>query len=129
MGLRADAARDFRLIAGNLAEFGISLELRAPSGQTATLPGLSSDVALAINAETGAAVSARRASVAISTAALDDSGLPRPAPPQSPGATPWKVSIQEPGALAAKVYTVSETIPDASIGAVILVLKDFNGPF
>jgi len=129
MGLRADAARDFRLIAENLDEFGISAEVRSPTGQTATLVGLSSDVALALDANTGATVSAPRASVSFAFGAFTAAGLPLPTGPKSPAATPWKLRIQEPGASAPVVYAITETIPDASIAGVTCILKRYDGSF
>lgn len=129
MGLRDDAARDFRAICGDSSGFGVSLELRNPAGQQGTIVGLTSDVSLAVDPETGASVALRRVSVALSLLALDALGIGRPVATVEPQGLPWRVRYREPGQLAARVYRVVETLPDASIAGVLLQLEEYDGTF
>lgn len=126
MGLREQAAADLRAIAEDDVDgFGWEITLTDPSGTTATVTGLSTDVSLMIDPETGLAVSGRRASIAIAMATLTEAGLTRPRAIAESAGRPWLATFDDIEG-ASHTFKISEVRPDAAIGVVLCFLEAYR---
>jgi hypothetical protein len=74
--LRETAIADLRAITESDADFGWPITVTNPAGEQMELHGLSADIGLTIDPETGIAVVGRKASVAIARGSLEDIGMP-----------------------------------------------------
>jgi hypothetical protein len=125
MGLRAQAALDVQAILEDTTEFGQTVTLTNPSEQSADLTGYTNDVGVSLDPSTGAAVSARRMSVALPIKALSDAGLGLPIAVSDPDAKPWRVTFED---LAgnSQTFKVTETQPDRTLGIVVCLLEVYR---
>lgn len=120
MGLREQAALDSQAILGDLSGFAWPFTLTNPAGVTSAHKGLTTDVAVTIDPETGVAVAGRKVSVAVSLASL--TVLPEAVPER--GRKPWLVTFASPqGAVA--TWKVVEVLPDRAVGVVVLLLETY----
>lgn len=121
MGLRAIAAADAKAILEDSASgFGWPLSLTSPAGVTSMLTGFASDVSESVDPETGQAVSARRASVAISLLSLAE----LPAAVVDSDARPWRVAMNDVSGVPG-TWKVIEVRPDRALGLVVLLLEEY----
>lgn len=126
MSLRAQAAADLLgILEDATGGFGWALTVTDPSGKTAALTGFSTDVGTSIDPETGIAVAARRASVAIPIARLTASGLGMPRAIADQASKPWLVTFQDVGGTS-HTYKVSQAMPDRTLGVVTCMLEAYR---
>ena len=124
MSLRAMAEADLGVIVEDgTTGFGWPIEVTAPSGAVATLTGLSDDIGLTIDPDTGQPVSGRLASVAIRISTLmsfPGMSMPREIPDEA--GKPWLVRFND---INGKPWTfkVKETMPDRAIGNLVCLLE------
>jgi hypothetical protein len=123
MGLRAQAALDAKAILENsgVDGFGCPIVLTSPAGVATALTGSATDVATSIDPETGVAVTARRASVALALSSL-------PALPVAVAdgeGRPWLVAFDD-IAGNATLWKVAEVMPDRAMGVVVLLLEGYR---
>jgi hypothetical protein len=122
-GLAAIAAADHQAI---LNADGCVVTLHAPDGRTAALRGNQRDIAHAVDPETGKTVSARTVSVALS---MLDLALVNMAPTRELDADtnkPWVVTFAETVGAISQTFIVAETIPDRTIGCLVLILEFYE---
>ncbi len=122
MSLADIAAADFQTI---LNADGCVITLQSPDGRVAELRGNQRDIAHAVDPETGQVVSARTCSVTVSLADLLAVNM---APRGVSDATgkPWLVRFAETVGAIEHTFKVKETLPDRTIGGVVLLLEFFK---
>lgn len=126
MGLRAQAAADFRsIVEDDAAGFGWPVALTSPSGATATLKGLTTDVGVTIDTDTGLPVVGRRASVVFSRTSLATAGIGTPSQVSEESRRPWVVEFSDASGVAHR-YKVIETMPDRALNALACVLESYR---
>lgn len=122
MSLLDQAAADLRAILEG--EFAVVITVTDPDGNIATLRGLQTDIGQSIDPETGVAVAGRKASVALSIAALTEAGLGEPRNIADRDRKPWIVVFTAPtGAL--QTFKVSEALPDKQ-GCIVCMLEAYK---
>lgn len=126
MSIREQAAADARAAIGDAEGFGWPCTVTSPAGTSAALYGLSTDVSLSIDPETGMPVSGRRASVTFAMAHLTTAGLALPAGIADETSKPWTVAFDD---VEGRTYTfkVAESAPDRAIGVVVCILEAYRG--
>lgn len=123
MSLADLAAADFQSI---LNEDGCVITLRSPDGREATLSGNEKDVSHAVNPETGAVVSARQVSIVVSMADLRILNMAPRGESDVANKKPWVVRFTSAGSAIERTWRVMETIPDETIGALVLILEFYK---
>lgn len=127
MGLRELAESDLATIVEDRDHgFGYNITLKNPSGTTLPLIGLSSDIAVMINPETGQAVSGRHAHVAIRLTTLRAApiGFGFPSAVREETSKPWIVEFTSIDLVLHK-FKVYDVNVDRALGLVILVLEKY----
>lgn len=125
MSLREQAGLDLRTIVEDLDGFGWPITVTDPSGLSATLTGLSTDIGHTIDPETGIAVSGRRASVAITIASLAEAGLGIPRAIADQSSKPWVIAFADIGG-SSHTFKVCDAMPDRAIGLVTCLLEGYR---
>lgn len=127
MGLREQAAEDNRnILEDDATGFGWPIQVTAPNGDTAAMVGLSTDIHMTIDPETGQAVSGRNASVSLSIQGLTDAGfseLPRNI--ASANSRPWVVAFEDVSGNA-HTFKVCEALPDRAMGCIVCKLEAYK---
>lgn len=123
MGLREQAASDLRSIVEDADGFGWPITVTDPNGEELELTGLSSDIALTIDPETGMAVQGRKASVSITLASLEPLGIPVHV--SSSALKPWRVTFADIQGTSHE-FKVMESYPDRAIGLVTCILEAYK---
>ena len=126
MGLRELAEADLgRIIEDRDGGFGWDLVLTDPAGVSYPLVGSSTDIARAIDPETGQAVTGRFASVSIRISTLLLAGatsLPRAVADKS--SRPWLVTFDDINGTSA-TFKVQASAPDRALGLLSLTLETY----
>ncbi len=126
MGLREQAERDLGAIIEDRALWGWDIVLMAPDGHSAELTGLSTDISLAIDPETGELVSGRTASVALRISSLRLKGFAEnPKGISDSKSKPWVVGFKDINGTPC-LFKVFKSNPDRAIGAITLILEAYK---
>lgn len=126
MSLREQAAADLQAILEDSTEgFGWPIQLTSPAGSAFDLTGLSTDIGLTIDPQTGQAVSGRRASIALSLRRLEVLGIGVPRAVADSASKPWLVTFADIGG-ASHTFKVSEVLPDRAVGSVVCFLEAYR---
>lgn len=122
MGLRETAAADCKSIVEAADGFGWPITVTSPDGTVAAMVGLSTDIGITIDPDTGTAITGRRASVAISNVSLllVFGALPRAIADGS--GKPWLVRFPDIHG-SPHSFKVRETQPDRAIGLTVCFLE------
>lgn len=123
MSLIAQAKTDLRAILTDASGFALPITVTDPNGVTAVINGLQNDVHLSVDPQTGMMVSGRRASVALSLAALADAGLGEPRAIADGAGKPWVVAFTTPTGKALTMK-VAEALPD-ELGCIVCLLETY----
>lgn len=126
MNLRARAATDLARIHADVATgFGWAITVTNPAGVSAALTGLSTDVETAIDPQTGAVVTGRRASVSLVLAQLEAVGLGEPKGLADRNTKPWLIQFNDIGGVS-HLFKVQQAMPDHAIGSVVCHLEVYK---
>ncbi|MBL9108083.1 MAG: hypothetical protein JNM74_02385 [Myxococcales bacterium] len=125
MSLRQQARADALRILEDLAGFGWQITVTTPNGVELEMVGRSTDVAMALETETGQLVSTRRASVALATQRFDEAGTGLPSNVVDKGLKPWLVRFADIGGTP-HVFKVSQTHPDRTVGVIVCELEVYK---
>lgn len=126
MGLREQAERDLGAIIEDRASWGWDIVLMAPDGHSAELTGLSTDISLAIDPDTGELVSGRTASVALRISSLRLKGFAEnPKGISDSKSKPWVVGFKDINGTPC-LFKVFKSNPDRAIGAITLILEAYR---
>jgi len=122
-GIAADGAADLQDI---LNEIGCVVTLQAPDGRVAELRGMQRDIAHAVDPETGKTISARTVAIALS---MHDLALVNMDPVRvldADKSKAWQVTFAETVGCQPQTFTIAETIPDRTLGCLVLILEFFE---
>lgn len=125
-GLAAIAAADLQSIVNDPQTGGALITLQAPDGRCAELRAMQRDIAHAVNPETGKTVSVRTVSVAISYLDLLAVNMAPERVLDSDTNKPWSVTFAETVGCQPQTFIVAETIPDRTIGCLVLILEFYE---
>lgn len=124
MSLRLQAALDAQAIVEDRTGFGWPIRLTDPSGHSEEITGLSNDIALVIDPDTGMLVSGRDVTISVHTRTLRTfgfCGIPRAV---SQG-LPWVVEFEDINGTPGR-FKVARTSPDLGIGLVLMNLEVYR---
>lgn len=124
MSLREQAALDCRAILEDTAGFGWPITVTSPEGLVLAMTGMSTDVSLTVDPQTGMAVSERKASVALSIRTLEEAGLGIPRAVADPKSQPWSIRFADVVGRA-RDFKVCESHPDRKLGVVTCMLEAY----
>lgn len=125
MSLREQAALDARGIVEDPSGFGTLVSVTNPAGVTASVMGLTRDIAATIDPGTGLVVTGRSASVTLSLATLGTAGLGVPRNIPDRDKRPWVITFTDAlGTL--HTFKVAEAMPDYGIGLVVCKLEAYK---
>lgn len=119
------AAADAQAIVENAEDFGRPVTVTSPTGATATLTGLTTDIALTIDPETGQAVSGRQASAVLSIPSLTEAGLLIPRGMADNSGKPWLVAFMDLQGQP-QTFKVARTMVDRAVGLVTCILEAYR---
>lgn len=122
MGLREQVEADQAFIVEDRGGWGWDIVLTSPDGITLDLVGLSNDISLAIDPDTGQLVSGRKASIALRMTSLLDIGMPKGVADSD--SKPWLVEFQDILGNYCK-FKVDSAHPDRTIGQVVCLLGEY----
>lgn len=126
MSLREQAEADLGMIIENTAEWGWAMTLTDPTGKTEALVGLSNDISLAIDPDTGMLVSGRTATVALRISTLRAKGFAEnPKGVSASDKRPWVVGVKDINQVPC-LFKVMKSNPDRAIGAITLILETYR---
>lgn len=127
MGLREQAERDLGLIIEDKAfGFGWDIVLVSPEGISAVVTGLSNDISLAIDPDTGELVSGRTATVALRISTLRARGFSdNPKGIADSKSKPWVVAFRDINGVPC-LFKVMKSNPDRAIGVITLILETYR---
>jgi hypothetical protein len=126
MGLRETAALDAQRIQEDAAGFRWPMTITAPDGGEAEVYGLSQDIHLSIDPETGQTVAGRQCTASVSLLSLAAAGMSIPKGEARQGKKPYLVEFKDiSGAL--HVFKVAQAHPDQTLGNVIMGLEVYDG--
>lgn len=128
MGLRELAEQDLvQIVEDRDHGFGFNIALKNPAGTSLPFVGLSSDIAVMINPETGQAVSGRHAHVALRLTTLRAApiGFGFPTAVREETSKPWTVEFTSIDGVLHK-FKVYDVNVDRALGLVILVLEKYQ---
>lgn len=127
MGLRDLASADLMgILEDTRGGFGWSITLTDPAGYSAPVVGFSTDVATAIDPDTGLLISGRTASVALHFSSLRRAGfLTDPRGVSDSKSRPWVVQFADVQGRSYK-FKVFRSNPDRALGMTTLELEDYK---
>lgn len=127
MNLRRLAEQDLGQIIENATTgFGWVMSLTSPDGVTSPMTGLSNDIALAIDPDTGVLISGRTVSIALRLSSLRAAGFPdNPKNIVDQNKKPWIVGFKDINDVPT-LFKVIKSNPDRAIGAITLILETYK---
>lgn len=123
MGLRELAEADLDTTLEG--DEGVDFIVTDPAGATATMRGLSWDIGMMIDANTGQATSGRQAHVTIRIASLTAAGMAIPVNISETDRKPWIFDILSVNGEATRCKAI-ESRPDRTLGVVTVALERFR---
>lgn len=125
MSLRDQAAADLRAFLEDTEDgFAIPITVTDPAGTSVELAGFAADIGQTFDPDTGQAVAGRRASVAISIAALLEAGIGTPKGIANSSTRPWVVAWTGADGVE-RHFKVSQAMPD-ELGVVTCILEVYK---
>jgi len=129
MNLRKLAEQDLAVtLEDNVSGFGWPIKVTDPSGATNSAPlyGMSNDIGLVIDPDTGLAVSGRQATVTLRISSLVAAGLcGLPRAISSTTSKPWVMSFDDVNGNTHD-FKVSSSMPDRGLGIVTVTLEFYK---
>lgn len=126
MGIIARAIRDVQRITGNPDGFGVSIVLKAPSGEVANITGLHSKTHLAVDTD-GNAMSTKQARVSFSEQNLvnANAGYPFRNTNGDVDLSGHLVDVADSTGVI-KHYSVAKRMPDETVGLILIYLEEYG---
>ena len=123
MSLRDQALLDAQGILENSQDFGEPITLIAPDGSTTPMTGLTGDISVMIEPDSGAIVKGRRVHVTLFIKSLPAGE--RPVSKRKLSEKPWRVSFPRITNSVVREYAVVATDPDDTMGTIVLELGEY----
>ena len=124
MSLRQQANADMIAIVESVTDFGWPITVTSPAGVSLAMVGLSTDIGVTMDPQTGMPISGRKASVALAIASLIAGGLDIPRGIADRTSKPWRVTFADIGGTS-HTFKVVESAPDRAAGLVTLLLEAY----
>lgn len=124
MSLRLQAALDARAIVEDRTGFGWPIQLTDPSGYSREITGLTNDIALVIDPDTGMLVSGRDVTISVHIQTLRETGFSEDPRGVSQG-IPWVVEFEDINGTPGR-FKVARTSPDRGIGLILMNLEVYR---
>ena len=122
MNLLAQAEADLQTVLEDEENgFGVEITITDPDGKSGALVGSAGDVASAIDPETNALIAGAVAHACVRSSSLARAGLKVPTGTIDTTKRPWRVQFAGRDGVA-KTYAVLRTLPDRTLGTVLLIL-------
>lgn len=126
MNLRQQAAADLQgIVEDTVGGFGWPVLVTDPNNVTVALVGLTTDIGMMIDPQTGQAITGRKASVALRIASLTAAGFEMPRGVSSEDERPWLVAFEDINGVGF-TFKVTEAMPDRAIGLVVCTLEAYR---
>lgn len=123
MGLRVQAEADLGSTLEALGDFGFAFTLEDPSGTTANLVGMTGDIGIAIDPDTGIAVSGPHGTLTARISSMLTAGFTTlPEGVADPLSRPWVVTFNSINGVIQR-WKVKRSMPDRTIGVVHMDLE------
>jgi len=122
MGLRAQAEQDLAFIVENTADFGWPITIKSPAGVSANLTGISNDIALAIDPQTGVPVSGRTATISLRMSSLVAANIALPYGVFDGAIKPFLVTFSDINGNSL-TFKIKSADPDRTLGLVTCGLE------
>ena len=116
------AASDFESIARNTNEWGRSIILQNPSGETVKITGITGDISEVVDPDTGQLVQGRRVHIRIPLSDLTVAGFQIPENIPDTGEKPWLVRFFDTQKVE-YLFRVVQPLPDRTLGSITLILE------
>lgn len=127
MGLLSQIQADVKQITTDAGAFGTAVVFETPDGNTTvTVNALTNKIGLAFNANSGAPVNSKAASVVVSEAALVAAGYTVRNASNEVYLRKHKVTWTDSSGTE-WTYSIAENIPDETLGLITCILKDYGG--
>lgn len=126
MGLREQAALDLiGILEDQSGGFGWPITVTNPAGVSLDIVGFSTDIGLSVDPETGMAISARKASVALPIARLYAAGFALPRAVADTSTKPWLIRFADIHGRP-HLFKVQEAEPDTALGIITCQLEAYR---
>ena len=127
MGLREQAEADLGMIVEDRSfGWGWDIVLTNPEGKSEPMIGISQDISLAVDPDTGMLVSGRTATVALRISSIRAKGFPEnPKNIPEKNKRPWVVGFKDINGVPC-LFKVIRSNPDGMIGCLTLVLETYK---
>ncbi len=124
MSLRQSVQSDLTAILNDsMSGFGWSITLTSPDGVVGDLTGISTDIGVSVDPDTGQVVSGRTASVSIMSADIAAAGFEsEPVGIADRSVKPWVVTFDDIDGFSVR-FKVTRDIPDRAVGLIVLMLE------
>lgn len=124
MGLTDIAKADWQRFSSNTDEWGIAMDLTAPTGETASVVGLHTKHHLQVSPE-GIAVNAKNAHVCVSEALFTAAAYPVRNAAGEVSMKTHRVRAKD-STGTVKEYSVQQAFQDETVGVIVMILGDFE---
>lgn len=125
MSLREQAAADAKLIIENTLDFGQSdVDLVDPDGVVTSMTGLTGDISVLVEPDTGRIVKGQKIHVTLAISSLPAG--PRPIAVSGLNSKPWLVSFPRIETAVVTGYAVVATWPDDTMSTIVLELGEYK---
>lgn len=127
MNLRLQAEKDFgAILEDSAAGFGWPVVVTSPSGLSAPMKGLTNDISVAVDPDTGELISGRSATVTVRIAKLREAGFDEnPRGISNHQSKPWTVLFKDINGVPI-IFKVMRTNPDRTIGGLVMILESYK---
>lgn len=125
MSILSESRLDFAIISQDTDGFAEEVVLTSPTGQSATIACVWTDVGVGLDPESGQTVSAKAASVSISDDALTEAGIGIPVSVQEKNKKPWKITVTNIDGTST-AYKITEPRRDRRLGVHWFVLVNLQ---
>lgn len=125
MSIIEQAEEDLGLIVENLRDFGWPIKVTNPEGVSEDFVGLTGDIALIIDPDTGDPVSGRLVQVSLRISTLIAKGFKIPVAIAENTSKPWVIEFTDVNNVEG-VFKVSHSNPDRKLGLVKLNLEVYK---
>lgn len=124
MGLYEKAISDAAQITGDLSGFAVPMTITAPTSETVTFKGLTTEINLDVNSD-GEIINSKKSTAAFAEKHLTDAGYPVRNSRDEVAIVGHRLSVKN-STGRVKEYVIQKCFPDETIGLLTCILSDFT---